>query len=250
MFLIVLKGAGDEMRLLFLRIFYCTVFLLEFNLYGEVERNLQNVALRQQKAAVMFCDIRDFTGLCENNSSEKIFAVLNAYFDGIVHIIIKYEGLIDKFMGDAVLALFIEDSLRGQTGQSNKHACVRAVKAAEEIESFVESFDLVPFKLKKETKTRFKNGIGLNFGDVTFGFLGSYARFEYTVIGDVVNVANRLQDFTKLPCACEKLGGNIIISQTVLDGLTEELKHKFISLGDFPIRGRREYVGVYGYGKR
>ncbi len=237
------------MKKLFLSLFYSIAFLLVCSLQGGTARNLHNIALKQQQAVVMFCDIRGFTGLCEQNSSKVIFAVLNAYFDGLIRIIIKHEGLIDKFMGDAVLALFIENSHNDEKLEDSESACVRAVKAAEEIISFVEAFDLTPFKLKTGLKNRFKNGIGMNFGEVAFGLLGSYARFEYTVIGDVVNVANRLQDFTKLPCACEKLGKNIIISQSLLDGLPGEFKDKFISLGDCPIRGRLERVGVYGYRK-
>lgn len=135
------------------------------------------------EATLLFADIRSFTTLSEGMSPEDIIAMLNEYFDAMVGIIFKHGGILDKFVGDELMAVF--------SPQADKTAApLAAVRTAVEMQQYIG-------KLMQDRNTRglpvFQVGIGINTGSVVVGNVGAQNRMDYTVIGDTVNVAARLE---------------------------------------------------------
>lgn len=180
---------------------------------------------QQYEVAILFCDLRRFTTFVENTPPEIVIRFLNAFFAKISDLITAYNGLINKFMGDAILAVF---------GIDNKdQAAHNAIKAAMHILSHTRTINLGDGK-------EFDIGIGIHMGKAVAGTIGSADRYEYTFIGDVVNTASRLDGLSK------RLGYRVIISDKVYDQLTEESRSIFFDLGEQRIRGKSENVHVYG----
>ena len=141
----------------------------------------------KRSVAILFSDIRSFTVISENNSAEKIVSFLNSYFQHMVSLIKNSGGVIDKFIGDAILAIFGAPT-------SYEDNAARAVRAAAAMinklpEIIVEGINLPP--------GGFRIGIGIHEGSVIVGNIGSQDKFDYTVIGDNVNLASRLEGITK-----------------------------------------------------
>ncbi len=133
-------------------------------------------------AAILFCDIRNFTRISESLEPQEIIHLLNDYYSKMAQIVTCNNGSIDKFIGDAILAVF--------TSKEPSAAVNNAVRAA--------------FQMLEKTNTiklsdgaTLTNGIGISFGEVVAGVIGSRNRYEYTVLGDPVNVASRLEGLTK-----------------------------------------------------
>ena len=146
---------------------------------GEVEVK-KGGELRQ--ATIFFSDIRDFTAMSESYAAQDIVAMLNEYFETMVEIIFKYEGTLDKLVGDEIMALF---------GAPVAHADdpVRAVQTALEMQQALKMFNQ---RRKSHGWPPAHVGIGINTGEVVAGYLGSSRALEYTVIGDAVNTGARL----------------------------------------------------------
>jgi len=139
------------------------------------------------EATLLFADIRSFTSLSENMTPEEIIAMLNEYFDAMVGIIFKHGGILDKFVGDELMAVF--------SPQSDKTtAPLAAVRTAVEMQQYLG-------KLMQDRNARglpvFQVGIGINTGSVVVGNVGARNRMDYTVIGDTVNVAARLEQMAE-----------------------------------------------------
>jgi len=147
---------------------------------------------------MLFSDIRGFTNMSESRSPQEIVEMLNEYFEQMVEIVFKYEGTLDKFVGDEVMALY---------GSPVKHADdpVRAVRSALEM---LDTLDKWNVERAARGQVPVTIGIGLNTGDVVAGYLGSSKALEYTVIGDVVNAGARL-------CSAAK-AGQILVSEATL----------------------------------
>lgn len=135
------------------------------------------------EATIMFVDIRDFTSISENLSAQDVTGLLNRYFSVLEPIIIKNKGLINKYIGDAIMIIF------GQPVYDEEHA-LNAVRCADEILKAVQELKEV---LIREGKPPLSIGVGINTGDVFVGNVGTENRMEYTVIGDAVNLASRIQ---------------------------------------------------------
>jgi adenylate cyclase len=161
--------------------------------------------LKGQKlvATVMFADIRGFTSFSENTVPEEVIAFLNNYFTLATEIIFQYDGHVDKFIGDEVMAVF------GVLLEHEDHPA-RAVMAAVALQKELNTVNL---KLESSGKKPVKVGIGINVGELIVGNIGSKKRMEYTVIGDTVNIASRL---TRLAGPDE-----IIISDSVYQKVSE-----------------------------
>lgn len=151
---------------------------------------------KRVKATIFYSDIRGFTSMSETMTPEEIYGQLNEYFEEMCKIIFEYNGYVDKFIGDCVMAVF---SAPYQTPDDARNAVISAVKQQEKILE-------MSAKWAAEGKKQFTVGMGVNTGDVVMGNLGSSNRMNYTVIGDNVNVAARLYNVAK--------GGEIIISET------------------------------------
>lgn len=180
---------------------------------------------QKYEVAILFCDLRRFTSFVENTPPDQVIRFLNAFFAKISDLVSAYNGLVNKFMGDAILAVF------GSGGKVN--AIQDAIEAAQHIISHTGTIRL------GESES-FDIGIGIHTGHAVAGTIGSADRYEYTFIGDVVNTASRLDGLSK------RLGYKIIISNEVYSLLEDEKKEAFVDLGLQNIRGKSEPVHVYG----
>ena len=153
----------------------------------------------KRSVAILFSDIRSFTVVSENNSAEKIVSFLNSYFQRMVSIIKEQGGVVDKFIGDAILAIFGAPVSYPDNAERAAAAAVGMIEALGEIDTE----DLVL------PEAGFQIGIGVHEGTVIVGNIGSRDKFDYTVIGDNVNLASRLEGLTK------HYKSSIILSDTV-----------------------------------
>lgn len=176
----------------------------------------------RKNMAVLFCDIRNFTTISENMSAEQNYSFVNEYIALISPHITENGGYIDKFLGDGVLALFI-DSPHG------------AVKAAQSIANSVRSS-----KLAETYKTGFplRVGIGLHYGEVILGIVGTENRMEDTVIGNVVNTAFKMDE------QCKEFGITTIISEDLLQ-VTDVNPMWLRNLGNIAVKGKSHRIKVY-----
>jgi adenylate cyclase len=174
-------------------------------------------------ATVLFTDIRGFTSFSESREPEQVVEALNDYFEIATRIIIDHGGIVDKFIGDAVMGVF------GVPVVSENHA-EQAVRAS-----------LVMQKQFKEQAKRTGNeilakvGVGINTGPLVSGNLGSQVKMEYTVIGDAVNTASRLNNLAA--------SGETVVSKSTLD----PIKHlvKFEEMEPQKVKGKSEPVQVF-----
>jgi adenylate cyclase len=141
----------------------------------------------REELTILFSDIRDFTSMSESLAAETVVDILNGYFSGIVDIIFRLEGTLDKFIGDAVMAFW------GAPIRVEDHA-KRAVTAAIEITRWVGSFNE---SLAAKGLSPLQIGVGINTGPVLLGNIGSEKKLDYTIVGDNVNLASRLEGLTK-----------------------------------------------------
>ncbi len=181
-------------------------------------------ALKQ--ATVLFTDIRGFTTLSENKEPEDIVDMLNDHFTLITQCIIKHGGHIDKFVGDAAMAVF------GITKETDDHA-MDAVNAALEIREILET----NARNEKKEGIALRIGIGINTGEMVSGNLGSKKKMEYTVIGDNVNIASRLTSLAD--------PGEILISGKTFDKLGQVNLFNVEEKGRIPIKGRKIKIRVF-----
>lgn len=170
---------------------------------------------------VMFADIRNFTPYAEKTDPEKVSQRLNSFLDEMVQTIFIYQGRIDKFIGDCVMSVF------GSPVKLQNHALSACYAAVDMVQ--------------KAEKLGFKIGIGINSGDAISGNFGSPIRMEYTVIGDSVNLASRLERLTRdFECSII-IGPNTYkkVMQEKYEGL------QFRELGRVKVKGKEEELLVY-----
>ena len=141
----------------------------------------------KRNIVVLFSDIRSFTTISETNTPEQVVSFLNRYFDTQVAIIKKYGGNIDKFIGDAIFAIF-------GAPISYEDNAIRAARASIEMIEALAAIDVDGMNIPGPG---FRIGIGLHEGDAIVGNIGSSTKFDYTAIGDTVNLAARLEGLTK-----------------------------------------------------
>jgi adenylate cyclase len=184
---------------------------------------------QNHSVAILFCDLRGFSSMGESASAEEVILFLNVYFADVTTVISEHNGIINKFMGDAVLAIFGLE-------ESNHNPVADAVRAGLAIVEHSQDM-YMPDDRHPET------GIGIDFGSVVAGTIGSEERYEYTIIGDAVNKASRLEGLSK------RLSYSIILSTEAYEHIDNEMKAIFTDLGSHQVRGRSEPLSVYGHGK-
>lgn len=182
---------------------------------------------KRAEISVMFADIRGFTSLSETRKAEEVSALLNEYFTELEPIIAKYNGVINKFIGDAVLVVF------GDPTPDKFHA-KNAVKCAEEMRQKVRQ---IREKWICEGKPKIDIGIGINTGEAFIGNVGSSNRFEYTVIGDTVNIASRIEDYNKI------YKTQILISENTYNKISQIVD--VIKIREVAIKGKRKKINIY-----
>lgn len=180
-----------------------------------------------ENMVILFSDIRRFTAISEHLTPSSLIEVLNDYLSHMTRCIERFGGIVDKFIGDAVMALFLEK-------ENAEPAAVRAARAALMMQDELEHFN----RSLPEGLPRFQVGIGLHSGQVVAGIIGSPQKRSYTAIGDPVNTASRLEGMTKI------LGGGILISRQLADQIPGQ---SFIKrpVGRFRPKGRDEAVDVF-----
>ena len=171
----------------------------------------------------LFCDVRQFTARAESRDPQTLFAELNGYFAEVVDAVLSHEGTIDKFIGDAVMALF------GAPVDQADHA-ERAVDCALAIRRRV-------LALNRATASDlpFEIGIGIHTGRVAAGCVGTAERLEYTVLGDTVNVAARLES--------KAAAGQVLVSSQTRQQVAGRFRMK--PVGSLALKGRAEAVDAF-----
>ncbi len=146
-----------------------------------------------RELTLLFCDLRDFTGLSEGLTAEQLTAFMNDYLTPMTDIILAHDGTIDKYMGDAVMAFW---NAPLDAPQHARQACLAALAMSRALVQFNADRRETDIALGRDPRiARF--GVGLNTGVCSVGNLGSIRRFDYSAIGDPVNVASRLDGLTK-----------------------------------------------------
>jgi adenylate cyclase len=179
-------------------------------------------------ATVLFSDLRSFTALTERTEPDRLIAMLNRYFQAMSAVIVRHGGFVNKFGGDSLLAVF-----GSPLNPIDDHAG-QAVVAAQEMVRALADFNVDQAR-RGEPAVRF--GIGVATGPVVAGNVGSEDRLEYTVIGDTVNLASRLEAMTKTA------GTPVLISGTTADALGAA--PALAPMGEIVVRGKAEPVAVY-----
>jgi adenylate cyclase len=179
--------------------------------------------------SVIFSDIRDFTTLSERMPPRQLVELINRYMTAMVSVVVEHGGVVTRFGGDSVLAVF------GTPLNPMRDHADRAVRAAFGMRQALASFN------QEETATRLPNlesGIGIATGPAIAGNIGGKERIEYTVMGDAVNLASRLEDRTK------DAGFPILLSDATYHALTDP-RPAATTLTDVQIKGKRDRVTVY-----
>ncbi|MCH7915362.1 MAG: GAF domain-containing protein [Deltaproteobacteria bacterium] len=180
------------------------------------------------KVTILFSDIRDFTTLSERLGAEEIVKLLNGYFSRMVQVIFSHGGTLDKFMGDAIMAVF---------GAPVHHDDdpIRTVKAALQMRRELKAFNA---RRREEGKGQIQNGIGIGYGEAISGNIGSEQRMDYTVIGDVVNLSSRLEGLTK------GYAQKILISESVYLDIRDQVP--CVPLDTVRVKGKKQETVIYG----
>jgi len=179
----------------------------------------------RKEVTILFSDIRGYTTITENMEAAEVVKLLNQYFETMVEAVFNYEGTLDKFIGDALMAVF------GAPLPLENHALMAVFSALD-----------MRRRLKEFNKSRrgypeLKIGIGISSGEVVSGNIGSQKRMDYTVIGDGVNLSSRLEQITKL------YGCDIVLSEFTYELCQEKIWVR--ELDKVRVKGKRQGVSIY-----
>ncbi len=180
-----------------------------------------------QLATVLFSDIRDFTTIAEELGPRQTVSLLNEYFTDMIDVIFSHGGILDKYIGDAIMAVF------GTPFESPKDAD-NAVLVANEMMGVLRIFNE---KRRKEGKVELRIGVGMATGELVSGNIGSLKRMDYTAIGDTVNLASRLEGATKY------YGVNILWSEATAKALTNPVRCREVDL--IRVKGKNKPVSIF-----
>lgn len=191
----------------------------------------KDVALggEEREVTMLFSDLRNFTSMSERLTPREMLGILNRYFSRMDAIITRHGGVVDKYMGDALMALF-------GAPLTNPDDADRALEAALEM---TEALDDLNRRWQQRGLPAIGVGIGINTGIVVAGNMGSDNRLNYTVIGDCVNLASRLEGLTKTP----EYDARIIISCSTLAKAKQ--KYQTRRLGEVAVKGKQESTEIF-----
>jgi adenylate cyclase len=174
---------------------------------------------------VLFSDIRGFTSLSETRTPEQVVSILNRYFGSQVEVIFRHGGCLDKFIGDAIMALWgapLDDA------DHAKHAVMAALEMSQTLEQFKQELG--------ELGKSFDVGIGIHSGTAVVGIIGSENKREYTAIGDTVNLASRIEGLTKGVA-------RLLVSEDTMRACAGAFD--FVDRGSYKVKGREKEVRLY-----
>ena len=179
------------------------------------------------RAAIMICDLRDFTKISDNWPRDDVIDLLNGYFDAMSEPVERHGGEILKFIGDGMLAIF---------PLSEPQACANLLHAVAEARQAMIALNE---KNGETGRAPLNYGIGIHVGDVMYGNIGSRSRLDFTVIGPAVNMASRLEAFTK------QLGRTVLMSRAFADLVARDFELERV--GEYPVRGFNEPIELFAY---
>jgi len=179
----------------------------------------------RREVTVLFCDVRGFTSISERLSPEEVVSLLNAFYTLMIDTTFKHDGTLDKFLGDGVMAIF------GAPIFHPDHT-VRALRTALAMQAGIRELSA---RRAAEGKPALRIGIGVNAGSAVAGSVGTEARMEYTVIGDSVNLASRLESYAK--------AGQILIAEHTYEIVKDAIEAR--PLGRLKVRGKEDELEVY-----
>jgi class 3 adenylate cyclase len=177
--------------------------------------------------SAMFTDIRSFTTLAESQDPEDTIVLLNQYYALMFDAISGNGGTINQMLGDGIMAIF------GAPTPQVDHA-ERAVRAALEMVDLIEVFNQ---QQATQNKSQIKIGIGIASGKMVAGYAGTQQRATYTCVGDTVNLAARIEDYTK------QAGKSILIDKFTREGLPAQIRVE--EIGEITFKGKQQAVGVF-----
>jgi adenylate cyclase len=178
-------------------------------------------------AAIMICDLRDFTRISDNWPRDDVIDLLNGYFDAMSEPIARHGGEILKFIGDGLLAIF---------PLSEPSACANLLHAVAEARQAMVALNE---KNGETGRAPLNYGIGVHVGDVMYGNIGSSTRLDFTVIGPAVNMASRLETLTK------QLGRTVLLSRAFADFVGKDFDLE--SVGEHQVRGFNDPIELFAY---
>ena len=179
------------------------------------------------RAAIMICDLRDFTRISDNWPRDDVIHLLNDYFDAVSEPIARHGGEILKFMGDGLLAIF---------PLSQPSACANLLNAVAEARQAMVALNE---KNGETGRAPLNYGIGVHVGDVMYGNIGSLTRLDFTVIGPAVNMASRLETLTK------QLGKAVLLSRTRSPTLSIKRFSISNASAEYPVRGFSDPIELF-----
>lgn len=182
----------------------------------------------RREVTILMADIRNFTTLCERNEPEVVTRILNRYFSAMSNPIFKHDGMIDKFIGDAIMAVFGAP----QAGMNSAQCAIDAAKGM--LEELIE----LNKQFAEQGLPQLEIGIGIHSGEAIAGNVGSLSCMDYTVIGDTVNVAARIESKTK------ELGQVLLVSE---DTAEKSEMSDLAWVADVKLKGRDKTVNVYSF---
>jgi len=210
----------DKLRTTFGK--YMTEAVVEHLLAGKVALGGESLTV-----TILFTDIRSFTTISEQMDAQALVGLLNEYFTEMVGIVMQHDGVVDKYIGDAIMAVFGAPVSRPDDAKNAVRAAVGMRHALTHLNERLAERGLAPLK----------TGIGLHTGEVVAGNIGSERRMEYTVIGDAVNLASRLESNTK------ELGVSVIISDVTYALTRDAIDTR--PLKEITVKGRAQPVMTY-----
>ena len=178
-----------------------------------------------QNVCIMFLDIRNFTTFSESRTPQEVVAYLNSLFDFMIDIVNRNHGIINKFLGDGFMAAF---GAPFSDGFDSRNAVNASKEILQKLKEEIEAGNILPTRV----------GIGLHTGNAVTGNIGSSQRKEYTIIGDVVNLASRIESLNK------QFNSQFLISDTVKEALGDT-SIETVSLGKVAVKGRAEPVEIF-----
>lgn len=179
------------------------------------------------RAAIMICDLRDFTKISDNWPRDDVIDLLNDYFDAMSDPITRHGGEILKFIGDGLLAIF---------PLSQPNACANLLRAVTEARQAMAALNQ---RNNSTGRAPLNYGIGVHVGDVMYGNIGSTSRLDFTVIGPAVNMASRLEALTK------QIGKPVLLSRDFAELVTPEFELERV--GQHAVRGFSEPIELFAF---